>query len=130
MSDNGWVGIDLDGTLAVYDKWCGVEHIGMPVPMMLKYVQELLFQGIEVRIFTARVQEGARAIKAIEQWCIKHIGQVLRVTNVKDMNMVFMVDDRAVSVQANTGVFLVEPPSVNKIFWHNNPANPGNPDHE
>lgn len=129
MNDNGWVGIDLDGTLAVYDGWHGVEHIGEPIPVILKYVRELLHQGVEVRIFTARVQEGARAIMAIEKWCLEHIGQVLPITNVKDMDMVFLVDDRAVSVQANTGVFLVEPPPIKAVAWHSDPNNPGNPDH-
>jgi hypothetical protein len=130
MNDNGWVGVDLDGTLARYDGWQGPMHIGEPIPLMVKYVRELLHQGIEVRIFTARVQEGARVIKAIEEWCLEHIGQVLSVTNKKDFNMVFCIDDRAVSVQANTGVFLVEPPDVKEIFWHSDPANPGNPNHD
>lgn len=121
------MGVDLDGTLAVYEGWQGIEHIGPPIPLMLKYVQELLYEGVEVRIFTARVSEGARAIMAIEQWCVKHIGQVLRVTNVKDMNMVFLIDDRAVSVEVNTGRFLVEPPSMAAVAWHTDPKNPGNP---
>ena len=33
MSDHyekGWIGVDLDGTLAHYDKWRGVEHVGDP----------------------------------------------------------------------------------------------------
>jgi len=122
-NSSGWVGIDLDGTLATYDGWKGVEHIGWPIPIMLKYVKELLHQDVEVRIFTARVQEGARAIKAIEEWCVKHIGQVLPITDRKDMNMVFCVDDRAVSVQRNTGVFLVVPPSVESIKNHWNDPN-------
>jgi hypothetical protein len=124
MSGNaGWVGVDLDATLAEYHGWKGAEVIGEPIPIMLKYVQELLYQGIEVRIFTARVQEGARAIRAIEEWCVKHIGQVLKITATKDMNMVFCVDDRAVSVQRNTGVFLVTPPSVESIHDHWNDPN-------
>lgn len=35
MSASGWIGVDLDGTLAVYDEWRGVSHIGAPVPAML-----------------------------------------------------------------------------------------------
>jgi hypothetical protein len=85
---------------------------------MLKYIRELLHLGIECRIVTARVQEGARAIVAIEQWCLDNIGQVLPVTNKKDMGMVFLVDDRAVAVEFNTGVFLNEPPSIDSIQKH------------
>lgn len=35
MSDKPWLGVDLDGTLAVYDKWRGIEHIGAPIPAMV-----------------------------------------------------------------------------------------------
>lgn len=118
MSNAGWVGVDLDGTLAYYDHWRGSTVIGEPVPSIQRYVRELLYLGVEVRIFTARVQEGAKAIAAIEEWCVRHLGQVLPVTNVKDMNMVFMLDDRAVSIEANTGRFLVEPPSIEEINNH------------
>lgn len=131
MNDNGWVGVDLDGTLAIYDGWQGPTHIGEPIPLMVKYVRELLHQGVEVRIFTARAKQGgARVMMAIEQWCLENIGQVLQVTAEKDFNMVFCVDDRAVSVQANTGVFLVEPPSIREVVWHSDPKNPGNPEHD
>lgn len=124
MSGKGWVGIDLDGTLAEYHSWKGVDNIGAPIPLMVKYVRELLHQDIDVRIFTARVGNGTKAIVAIEKWCIEHLGHVLQITNVKDMNMVFLVDDRAVSVQKNTGVFLVEPPAIKEVFWHTDPKNP------
>jgi hypothetical protein len=53
----GWIGIDLDGTLA---KWgegynVDVERIGDPVPSMVGRVKRLLEDGEDVRIFTARV---------------------------------------------------------------------------
>src|SRR5262245_48902352 len=28
----GWIGVDLDGTLAEYHGWKGIEHIDRPVP--------------------------------------------------------------------------------------------------
>ena len=31
---SGWIGVDLDGTLAFYDMWRGMEHIGKPIPAM------------------------------------------------------------------------------------------------
>jgi len=130
MTEAGWIGVDLDGTLAVYDGWKGSEHIGEPIIPVLKHVKDLLHAGVEVRIFTARVQEGARAIAAIERWCLEHIGQVLTVTDRKDFSMVYGIDDRIVSVQRNTGVFLVEPPSIQSIYDHWNPEKSGAPPKE
>ena len=115
---NGWVGVDLDGTLAVYDKWRGVFHIGAPIPQTVDLVKSLLEEGIEVRIFTARVQEGSDAIEAIIRWCAEHIGVILPVTDRKDFSMVYMVDDRAVAVERNTGRFLTAIPSVESIKAH------------
>lgn len=57
---SGWIGVDLDGTLAMYDGFKGPEHIGDPVPKMLERVKKWLAEGREVRIFTARV--GCRII--------------------------------------------------------------------
>lgn len=108
MSD-GWIGVDLDGTLAYYDEWRGIGHIGEPIPAMVERVKVWLAEGREVRIFTARVSqhehdEICRAVRGfIESWCQKHIGQVLPVTNIKDYDMIELWDDRAVQVEKNTG---------------------------
>lgn len=120
MSKQGWIGVDLDGTLAMYDGWRGVDHIGEPVPLMLERVKRWLWEGKDVRIFTARVDGGNAAITAgeprgehfrdvdsvkgfIEQWCKTHIGCVLAITNVKDFGMIELWDDRCVQVECNTG---------------------------
>lgn len=104
----GWIGVDLDGTLAHYDHWRGVEHIGEPIQPMIDRVRRWLDEGKEVRIFTARVSDPSRdqrrrAIAAITRWCEQHIGQPLEVTNVKDYGMIELWDDRAVQVEFNTG---------------------------
>lgn len=100
----GWIGVDLDGTLAHYDTWRGVEHVGEPIEAMVRRVTQWLADGREVRIFTARISDGEpRTREVIEQWCLRHIGLVLPVTNVKDFGMVELWDDRAVQVEANTG---------------------------
>ena len=121
-----WVGIDLDGCLAVYDKWHGIEHIGEPVEPILDHVLMLREAGVEVRILTARVQEGLKAIAVIEQWCLEHIGEILPVTDRKDMGMVYMLDDRAVTVEKNTGRILSAPPEISAIqdHWNNASAPP------
>lgn len=105
----GWIGVDLDGTLAHYDVWEGIEHIGAPIPAMVARVKKWLEAGIEVRIFTARVTKGKddRDVKqarcVIEAWCEIHIGCKLKVTNVKDYGLIELWDDRAVRVAFNTG---------------------------
>lgn len=105
---DGWIGVDLDGTLAVYDQWRGVEHIGTPVPKMVARVRNWLASGIDVRIFTARVFGEGRedSLPYIESWCLEHIGRELPVTCTKDYGMVELWDDRAVQVVPNTGVAL------------------------
>jgi hypothetical protein len=43
------------------------------------------------------------AVRAIQDWCVTHVGEVLPVTNVKDYSMVVLWDDRAIGVEINTG---------------------------
>lgn len=130
MEDNAWVGFDLDGTIAVYDGWHGIEHIGAPIVPMVNYIKYYLACGIKVRIFTARCQEGPKAVEAITKWCLEHIGVALPVTDKKDFDMVALFDDRAVAVEKNTGrVFLNMPPKAASIQYHNSMLNPDNPDY-
>lgn len=108
MSDEGWIGFDLDGTLAEYDTWRGIDHIGAPVPAMIEEVKRHLGLGRQVRILTARmsgrtVEERVMAELAIKDWCIQHIGVGLPVTNEKDYGMWALYDDRAIAVEKNTG---------------------------
>ena len=105
----GWIGVDLDGTLAHYDGWRGESHIGEPKTKMVQRIQAWLETGQEVRIFTARVapplspEEQSIVAGFIERWCMLHIGMPLPVTCVKDRSCVQIWDDRAVRVVANTG---------------------------
>lgn len=97
--------MDLDGTLARYEGWKGGSHIGDPIPTMLERVKHWRSQGQEVRIFTARVYDkDVRVLRPIQEWCLKHIGEVLPVTNCKDFGMIELWDDRAVQVVVNTGM--------------------------
>jgi hypothetical protein len=116
----GWVGIDLDGTLATYGtrQW---PDIGEPVPAILEIVKDYLSQGRDVRIMTARVgnlfrnhvtraeyDDAVEQERAIQAWCMKHLGRELPVTAVKDYEMDILLDDRAVTVEKNTGRILTE----------------------
>lgn len=104
----GWIGVDLDGTLAHYGDWAANHnHIGEPIQPMLRRVIAWLGQHQDVRIFTARVSSSGsdrvEQVRLIEEWCQKHIGKVLPITNVKDFGMIELWDDRAVQVEMNTG---------------------------
>lgn len=114
---SGWIGVDLDGTLAHYSGW-NDGAIGEPVPAMLRRVEDWLAMGCDVRIFTARVaatgkrkatgeidsQEFADAQRSlIQDWTHNHLGVRMQVTAVKDFECVELWDDRAVRVEVNTG---------------------------
>jgi hypothetical protein len=108
VSAGGWIGVDLDGTLAEYHGWKGVDVIGAPIPAMVERVKQWLAEGRDVRIFTARVAtddtlERLTARKHIAAWTLRHVGAELPATNVKDFGMVELWDDRAVTVEQNTG---------------------------
>lgn len=125
-----WIGVDFDGTLAHFDRWCGLEHCGRPIPEMVARVKQWLAEGKDVRIFTARVNDvlyymdkefekqgkvcpdwdlgskinfDLRARIAIKRWCYLHIGQELPITNSKDYMMRHIYDDIATQVIKNTG---------------------------
>jgi len=113
---DGWIGVDLDGTLAKYDGWTGDPfHIGPPIPRMVDRVKEWLRNEQQVWIVTARVNfEGrvgveetpeyqAQVHQTIAKWCLEHIGQALPVTYKKNYSMIELWDDRCVQVTPNTG---------------------------
>lgn len=104
---SGWIGVDLDGTLAEYTTWQGLTHIGKPVPAMVDRIKMWLDEGIEVRIFTARMasdpKDQMNFLGALHVWIRKAGLPSLKATNVKDFNMLELYDDRAVQVEMNTG---------------------------
>ena len=51
----GWYGFGLDGVLAKYDGWKGIEHIGEPVKPMVELMKRMHDEGKVVKIVTARV---------------------------------------------------------------------------
>lgn len=121
---SGWIGVDLDGTLAHYDGWKGEKYIGEPVPAMVERVKKWLADGVKVKIFTARVcitggfsevsqkqanvDFAAEQTKLIKAWCLENIGKELEVTCVKDFACIEIWDDRAVQVILNKGVSVLE----------------------
>ncbi len=72
--------LDLDGVLAQYDKWRGIEHIGDPIPGALKFTKDLA-KIAEIVIFSSRcaqdIAEGSRITPGqlrihIIEWLEKH----------------------------------------------------------
>ena len=121
-----WIGVDLDGTLATYEKWVAWNVFGNPIEPMVNRIKKWLAEGKEVKIFTARAaflaDDGKMVClvtgntfnkemitKAIQDWCDKVIvGWRPEVTATKDFNMIELWDDRAIQVIPNTGITLAE----------------------
>ena len=114
---NGWIGVDLDGTLAFYDGWKD-KHIGDPIPDMAFRVRKWLGEGKLVKIMTARVGPPTTSIVTgvqytdadieeqrtlIQDWTELHFGVRLEVTASKDFAMIQLWDDRAIQIIENTG---------------------------
>ena len=101
----GWIGIDLDGTLATYQRWEGSDHFGDVLEPMKIRIQQWLDNQIEVRIFTARASQ-EKNIAPLQAWLVEQGLGELAVTNTKDYDLLQIWDDRAVEVEANTGNIL------------------------
>jgi len=107
-SGGGWIGVDLDGTLAEYHGWKGVENIGKPVPKMVERVKNWLASGKQVKIMTARGSGGdsQNALPHIQKWLADVFGEdgeKIPVVHQKDFKMIELWDDRCIQVIPNTG---------------------------
>lgn len=115
--NKGWIGCDLDGTLAHYEGW-NDGKIGAPILKMVHRVRAWLAEGHAVKIVTARVapnqKDAAMQTIIIQDWCREHIGMALPVTATKDYAMIQLYDDRCVQVIANTGKLVIEYPYPNE----------------
>ena len=103
--DDGWIAVDLDGTLAKYGRYS--ESIGEPIEPMINRVKRWLAKGKEVRVLTARVEPGDiqwDQMVRVHDWVKEHIGVGLEVTDRKDHEMIELWDDRVVQVEKNEGV--------------------------
>jgi len=98
-----WIGIDLDGTLAYYDDvWRGIEHIGEPIKPMVEFVKDLVSQGKNIKIFTARAKNN-NTIPYIHKWLKENDLPKFEITNEKDFGMIMLYDDRCNQVITNSG---------------------------
>jgi phosphoribosylamine---glycine ligase len=103
----GWIGVDLDGTLAHYSGWS--DEIGEPIGPMVAKVKRWIAEGKEVRILTARGNFGSMSeryaqLLKIYDWLKENIGEPIEVTCEKDPAMLKLYDDRVVQIAFNEGV--------------------------
>lgn len=102
--------IDLDGTLAEYTTWKGIEHIGEPVQSELEFVKGMIAADVRVKIFTARVnndsaEDNRKAIMAIRNWLeANDLPRNMEITNMKDWQCIGIRDNIAFPVVTNTGM--------------------------
>jgi len=102
LTRKGWIGMDLDGTLARLDPLLGTATIGAPIPKMVGLVKQLVREGNRVKIFTARASDPEQVV-LIHKWLRDNGLPELEVTNIKDFEMMRLYDDRAVQVVTDTG---------------------------
>jgi len=148
----GWYGFDLDGTLAVYDGWRGIDHIGAPVAPMVRLARRMHEIGLRIKVVTARVSPRPLpetrpnpyvkhswcvqdpdvqtwalkpdwgAREFVQEWCYRNLGFAPGVTHEKDYAMLQLFDDRCVQVEANTGRVLGRLPDELAGFAESRPA--------
>ena len=142
----GWYGFDLDGTLAKYDGWKGIDHIGEPIAPIVNLMKQIVGKGLKVKILTARVSPRTKpedrpnpylenhwcissptdmpwaaakrwtAKEFIQEWCWRNLGFVPEITHQKDHLMLNLFDDRVTQVEPNTGRILGRLPTELDIF--------------
>ncbi len=143
VTGKGWYGFDLDGTLAKYDGWKGIDHIGEPVRPMVDLIKRMHDEGKVVKIMTARVAPKENpetkpnpyrtgnwcvqepdvqtwALKGewtplefIQEWCYRFLGFVPEIVYQKDHLMIELYDDRVKQVVPNEG-WLIEDIAMSK----------------
>jgi len=104
------IAVDLDGTLAAYDGWRGLEHIGEPLPGAVKAMWALYQAGCELVIYTCRCGNNGRGefaggvsvqrwAEVVADWLLQHDfpPMHLHVDGGKPFADVY-VDDRALRV--------------------------------
>lgn len=108
MKRKGWIGVDLDGTLAIRKPGDDPMQIGEPIGPMVRRVMNWLQQGRKVKIFTARMHPGfppdPKAFKAVlDEWCLRHLGTKMEAAYCKDPCMDALWDNQCFHVESNTG---------------------------
>lgn len=115
MANKRVIAVDLDGTLAHYDGWKGIDHIGHVIPEVANAISDAQASGAEVWIFTARVSDPDDhnlASDAIAKWLVENKINVSGISAVKHKFFTEFWDDRAIQVIKNKGIFVMDPDSI------------------
>lgn len=106
MSKQKTIAVDLDGTLARYDGWRGIDHIGDPLPGAAEFVRRLRQLG-RVMIYTTRCTSEVRGDDRgdpgelrdrIANWCNAHGIEFDEIWTGQGKPLyAALVDDRAVA---------------------------------
>jgi hypothetical protein len=80
-----------------------MDHIGPPVPLMMRRVRQWLDRGLRVKIMTARAGDPV-GVAATQAWLKANGLPELEVTDKKDFGMIELWDDRAIQVVQNRGI--------------------------
>lgn len=102
LAVSGWMGVELDGVLAHYERGQSLGAIGEPINKMRMRVLQWLTIGMDVRLFTARAAD-PKQIPVIKAWLKEHRLDAMRITCQKDFSMSQFWDDNSVHVITNTG---------------------------
>ena len=102
------IAIDLDGTLASYSGWKGLEHIGDPLPGAQELIGRLIDEGFDVVLYTTRTNpdvNGGTAeelAKLVQAWLDRNgFDSRFRIAlGGKPIAMMY-IDDRAFEVPTN-----------------------------
>ena len=104
------IACDLDGTLAEYDGWKGVGHIGAIIPSVANAILLAKKEGADIWIFTARVsdpKDAEEAGNAIVAYLNENGIPFDGLTAIKHKFFSEFWDDRAIQVIKNTGEFVL-----------------------
>lgn len=117
------IAVDLDGTLAYYDGWKGVYHIGAPIRSVVNRVIKEHEAGNVLYIHTARISDQEDrdvALTCIETWLTCHglIKYFAGITCIKQKNFAEFWDDRAIQVVKNEGLFIESQSDFEKYAGH------------
>lgn len=100
--------VDLDGTLAFYDGWKGIDNIGDPLPGAREFLSRLIVD-YDVVIYTTRCNEEVNKPEKLEyltarvgEWLVRHQLPFtsIHVGQGKPIAIAY-VDDRSVMVREN-----------------------------
>lgn len=114
LEGTDWVAVDFDETLAEYHGFVSPVHLGSPIAPMVDRVKGWLRDGRKVCLHTARIAPHAEVrdvpavLLVLRNWCKEHLGVVLPIVCVKHHGIKEFWDDRAIRVEANTGVDVAE----------------------